>query len=989
MTSALLIPCDTTQWIDENTLAFISIIVGVISIIITLLAIFGLKIALPHTHKWRKNQIDEIPSDFYGYYPNKYYIQPYFTFIDTESEDSAKHRLRDFFLKEVFVKNSTKPTLYCLLGDTGTGKTAALVHLYADYINRHSAKSTYQIKILSLRQEKVFDNINNIQDKGHCILLLDALDENPMAQDPDHRDVFDKEINNICRDFAFVVLTCRPQFFSNDNEESNQVETRIGDHQWLRYTRLKLSDFNSYQVQEYLDKVFSFRSDNELRQKAETIVNKHALIAIRPLVLNYIRDIVKSEREINTTLDFYDTIVQKQIHRELEKVSPKDITERTQQWWVITSEVAGYIYRKTNGTTEEKAITIYELQDIFHDQVNDELSHYLSSLNIALPHKKQEETQFLQRSLLTRTGDSFHFSHKSFYEYFMAYRFFIHPEEIGQVYGMDFALQLYNEICDFYSNQRQILFADLHAVDISIVADSLHNIGFSLYKTNHFTQAEPKYTKALEIRRKLAEANPNIFLPSVAQTLNNMGNLHYYIHDYTKAEQEYTESFDIRRHLAKTNPEVFLPLMTHTLLNIGELHRNTLNYPRAEQEFNEALIVYYYLESTTPNTYLSDIAMTLNNMGELHRDIHNYHQAEQEYTKALKIRRKLAEDNPDAFLPRIAIILNNLGELHHTTLYYMQAEQEFTEALKIFCQSAMTDPDAYIPYVATTLNNLATLHKDTNRYTEAEEEYNEALTIRRQLADKNPDAYPPYVATTLNNLANLHSDTNQLNKAEEEYNEALTTYRQLADKTPDAYLPDVAMTLNNLAVLHRNTNKYKEAEEEYNEALTILRQLADKNPDAYLPKVAMTLNNLANLHQNTNQLDKAEEEYNDALTTYRQLADKNPDAYLPYVATTLNNLANLHSAANQLDKTEVEYKAALTIRRHLADKYPNAYLHKVAQTLYNMALLHLARKEYPAAEAAAQESLEKYRIMAEKSHAAFDKYVKEVEELLEVIRKAK
>ena len=73
----------------------------------------------------------------------------------------------------------------------------------------------------------------------------------------------------------------------------------------------------------------------------------------------------------------------------------------------------------------------------------------------------------------------------------------------------------------------------------------------------------------------------------------------------------------------------------------------------------------------------------------------------------------------------------------------------------------------------------------------------------------------------------------------------------------------------------------------------------------------------------------------------------------------------------------------------MADKYPDAYLHKVAQTLYNMALLHLARKEYPAVEAAALESLEKYRIMAEKSHAAFDKYVKEVEELLEVIRKAK
>ena len=79
----------------------------------------------------------------------------------------------------------------------------------------------------------------------------------------------------------------------------------------------------------------------------------------------------------------------------------------------------------------------------------------------------------------------------------------------------------------------------------------------------------------------------------------------------------------------------------------------------------------------------------------------------------------------------------------------------------------------------------------------------------------------------------------------------------------------------------------------------------------------------------------------------------------------------------------------MIIRRQLADKIPDAYLPDVAQTLYNMALLHLARKEYPAAETAALESLEKYRIMAEKSHAAFDPYVKRVEELLERIRRAK
>ena len=61
----------------------------------------------------------------------------------------------------------------------------------------------------------------------------------------------------------------------------------------------------------------------------------------------------------------------------------------------------------------------------------------------------------------------------------------------------------------------------------------------------------------------------------------------------------------------------------------------------------------------------------------------------------------------------------------------------------------------------------------------------------------------------------------------------------------------------------------------------------------------------------------------------------------------------------------------------------------MATTLFLIALFHLKNKNLPAAEAAALESLEKYRIMAEKSHAAFDKYVKEGEELLEVIQKAK
>ena len=804
------------KWFTNNSSAIIvAVIAGVVVTVISLIIQHSLNIrAKKHaiekekiekeraekekTQKWREETLRNIPRDFFSHYPNKNYIQPYFSFAGQEE----KQPLKDYFLEKVFVNDSTEHRLFCLLGDTGTGKTAALVNLYADYINSHSPESPYRIQILSLRNESAFNDIEQITEKNHCILLLDAMDENPMAQNPAQRAEFDNTLNRICEAFAFVVITCRPQFFFNEEELTNQVKIQIGED-WDNYTLLQLSPFDKDQVKEFLDHVFPAESDKDKRQKAEEIVNKHALIAIRPLVLTHTRDIVDSNHEINTTLDFYDTIVQSWIQRELRKTSPDNIEERTKQWWEMTSQVAGYLYQKTNGTNKEPSFKIDELNDIFSDQNHEEFASLLSDFKISLQQDGQDNMQFLQRSMLTRTGDTFHFSHKSFYEYFMAYRFFLYYGEIKQVYGMDFALQLYDELNKTRLIQSEVLFhAKLMELPDDDVANSLHEMGSELQKINHFTQAEAEFNEALAIRRQLADNNP----------------------------------------------------------------------------------------------------------------------------------------------------------------------------------------DAYLPYVAHTLNNLANLHSDTNRHQEAEEEYNEALTIRRQLAEKNPDAYLPDVATTLNNLALLHSDTNRHQEAEEEYNEALTIYRQLADNNPDAYLPAVASTLNNLANLHKVTNRHQEAEAEHNEALTIRRQLADNNPDAYLPDLAMTLNNLAALHYETNRHQEAEAEYNEALTTYRQLADNNPDAYLPAVADTLNNLASLHRVTNRHQEAEEEYNEALTIRRQLADNNPDAYLPDVAQTLYNIALLHIDQGNLPSAEAAALESLEKYRIMAEKSHEAFDQWVKRVEKLLEIIR---
>ena len=794
MINLLFIFCNVTQISDTNTLrecidtlaqaaetttTKIDIDWGIIGVILTIIGIFLSYIFYRLSNKKKNDTQGEqiAPNQLHSKIPNDLnkqfllsdiYIQPYII----HNGGSSKQLLHDFFIKKVFTKESTEPNdIYIIFGDTGTGKTAALVHLFDDYVSQYKqgAPPYTNIKFFSLR-DTTLETISNLPDKENTILLLDALDETPSAQDPTQFLQFQEGLQAIFHNFARVVISCRPQLFSNQKDASAVTHTKIRTSTgWLQCTELFLAPFDDKQVQEYLDQVFTFRSDNAGRKKAEEIVNKHAYIAIRPLVLTYIKDIVESKRDINTTLDLYDIIIEKTLQRDLEKINPNPSEEQIQQWWDITSDVAGYMYRN-----KKLSITNQELDTI--------------------PSVAQEQ-QFKQRSMLTRTGDEFHFPHKSFYEYFMAYRFLLNPMEIrkGTLYSMDFALQRYEELYNAYKEKHPVRFADLENLSEVEIANSLHNIGYNLDDINHFSEAELKYQAALKQFRQLEEQHPGQFIDDVATTLNNLAVLHDDLHNYPAAEEEYTEALKIRRDMAEKNPDAFLPKVADTLNNLAVLHYNTNNYPAAEKE----------------------------------------------YTEALKTYRDLAKKNPDAFLPYVAGTLNNLAVLHRNTNNYPAAEKEYTEALKTYRDLAEKNPDAFLPDVADTLENLANLHKNAKRFDEAEKEYNDVLNIRQKLAKNNPDAYQHKVAQTLNNLAVLHRNTNNYPAAEKEYTEALKTYRDLAEKYPDAFLPNVAMTLCNMAVLYlvKEEKDIPAAEAAAQESLENYRIMAEKSHAAFDPKV--------------------------------------------------------------------------------------------------------------------------------------------------------
>ena len=69
--------------------------------------------------------------------------------------------------------------------------------------------------------------------------------------------------------------------------------------------------------------------------------------------------------------------------------------------------------------------------------------------------------------------------------------------------------------------------------------DNLFSYAYFLQEHKQNNRATPLYQEALEVYRKLAEANPQTYLPDVATSLNNLGNLQSAKNEQEAAEKSY------------------------------------------------------------------------------------------------------------------------------------------------------------------------------------------------------------------------------------------------------------------------------------------------------------------------------------------------------------------------------------------------------------------------------------------------------------------
>lgn len=262
-------------------------------------------------------------------------------------------------------------------------------------------------------------------------------------------------------------------------------------------------------------------------------------------------------------------------------------------------------------------------------------------------------------------------------------------------------------------------------LEFTLQASLLNNMGFFLDSQGHYSEAEPLYKEALEIRRSIL---PNYHL-DIAISLNNLAELYRAQGRYSEMEGIQIEALTIRKAiLPEGHPDI-----AQSLNNLAGLYANTGRHDEAVQLIKEAL----EMSRTSSSHTQDDIAISLNNLATLYYEMENYGEVEPLLKEVLAIWRH----SLPKYHPRIAASLNNLAVFYDREGRYDEAEPLYREALEIKQKSL---PEGH-PDIALSFTNLANMYNVMARYDEAEPLFLAAAQIAAETLKVNHPTTKRYI----------------------------------------------------------------------------------------------------------------------------------------------------------------------------------------------------------------------------------------------------
>jgi len=290
-------------------------------------------------------------------------------------------------------------------------------------------------------------------------------------------------------------------------------------------------------------------------------------------------------------------------------------------------------------------------------------------------------------------------------------------------------------ICEIFIN------IPLFTSDLAFQSAVLFKLGILYYDLRRYDQAETTLTTATTIYRKLAQANPNTYAPTLAATLRKLSDLYSDLHCYDQAETTLTTATTIYRKLAHTNPNTYAPTLAATLRKLGEIYTHLSRNDQAKTTFTEAFALHRELAQIKRDTHNQDLDTKL---ADLYWTMSYYGQIESVVTEAVTVSRELVATNPDAYTPILATNLCLLGNLYwklgmaySDISYFDKAESLLAEVVTLYRALSDSNPETYCLELSGSLDILGCLYLISRRWNEAQPLLAEAVRIRRQLANQS------------------------------------------------------------------------------------------------------------------------------------------------------------------------------------------------------------------------------------------------------------
>lgn len=311
------------------------------------------------------------------------------------------------FISVIFSGKNQNEKYFLVLGDTGLGKTTFLINLFIKYKQKFTFFNVipykYNIRLYPLNNGEFDSYVSTIEEdeKNKTILLIDAFDEDFKA----NQNVNDRlnEIIEISKNFKFVVISSRSQFFNSQEEIPlyTNVKKSGGSKGVYQLVKFYISPLSNKEIKNYIKRRFGLLKLGK-RRKAKRILTHSPYLLARPMLLNQIEDLLDINKSKINQLDVYRHLVNKWVSREAKNCG-QGFEECKLNLLNTLLEIAKFIY-------ENPQQTIYKYS-IHNDDIKTIASKY--SVNI-------ENLSLTSKSLLNRNADHyFKFSHKSIYEFLL------------------------------------------------------------------------------------------------------------------------------------------------------------------------------------------------------------------------------------------------------------------------------------------------------------------------------------------------------------------------------------------------------------------------------------------------------------------------------------------------------------------------------------------------------------------------------------------